>query len=189
MSTVEIILIGLGLSMDAFAVAIGKGLSVPKTTIRQCLCVGLWFGGFQMLMPLLGYLLGYSFAELVASIDHWIAFVLLVLIGGNMIREALHPGDEDAEKNADFSFKTMFALALATAIDALAMGVNFAFLQVNIWKAIAIIGSITFVVSIVGLKIGNAVGAKFKTKAEIFGGIVLIALGCKTLIQHLFFQG
>lgn len=192
MGIIEIALIGIGLAMDAFAVSIGKGLSVPKTTVKHVALVALWFGGFQALMPLLGWLLGSAFAGLISSIDHWIAFVLLALIGGNMLREALggdddEDEDEDGEKAADFGPKTMLMLAVATSIDALAVGVNFGIMGTNIWLAITIIGVLTAIISAVGLKIGNFVGEKFKTKAEIFGGIVLIGIGIKILVEHLFF--
>lgn len=185
MGFVEIFLIGIGLSMDAFAVSIGKGLSVKKATLKDALCVGLWFGGFQALMPLVGYWLGASFASYVTAFDHWIAFGLLVLIGGNMIREALGP-EEEIKNGSDFGLRTMFLLAVATSIDALACGVSFAFLEgISIWIDIAIIGVTTFVFSVVGLLIGNLVGSRFHKGAEIFGGLVLIAIGLKTLLEHL----
>lgn len=170
--------------MDAFAVSIGKGLSVPKTTARQALCCGLWFGGFQALMPLLGWLLGSSFASLVQSVDHWIAFGLLALIGGNMIREALSSCEGDMP-DSSFGFRAMLLLAIATSIDALAAGVSFAFMDVNIWLSIAIIGATTFVFSVVGLKIGNLVGCRFHKGAEILGGLILIGIGIKILVEHL----
>lgn len=185
MGLIEIILIGIGLAMDAFAVSIGKGLSVSKASPKQALCVGLWFGGFQALMPLLGYLLGANFAEFVSSIDHWIAFVLLALIGGNMIREALSGDEEDVD--ASFSVKAMLPLAIATSIDALAVGVSMAFVGVDIVFAITLIGIETFAISIAGLYIGNFFGSRYKKRAEIFGGIVLIGIGIKVLIEHLFF--
>lgn len=185
MSWIEILLIGIGLAMDAFAVSVGKGLTVGRTQFKHALCVGLWFGGFQALMPLIGYYIGTSFADVVSSIDHWIAFALLFLIGANMIREAIK-GD-DAKLDSSFSFKTMLILAVATSIDALACGVSFAFLDTNIWSAVAIIGAVTFVLSIVGLKTGSYLGARFHTGAGIAGGIVLIGIGLKILIEHLFF--
>lgn len=184
MSFVEILLIAIALSMDAFAVSVCKGLSVPKLLPRHALTVGLYFGGFQALMPLIGYLLGHGFESAIASIDHWIAFALLALIGGNMVREAL--GDDDGEKtDASFGFKTMLLLSVATSIDALAVGVSFAFLGVNIIAAIATIGTTTFILSIVGIKAGNVFGAKYKDKAELVGGIILILMGLKILLEHL----
>ena len=184
MSFVEILLIAIALSMDAFAVSVCKGLSVPKLLPRHALTVGLYFGGFQALMPLIGYLLAHSFESAIANIDHWIAFALLALIGGNMVREAL--GDDDEEKtDASFGFKTMLLLSVATSIDALAVGVSFAFLGVNIIAAIATIGTTTFILSIVGIKVGNVFGAKYKDKAELVGGIILILMGLKILLEHL----
>lgn len=184
MSFVEILLIAIALSMDAFAVSVCKGLSVPKLLPRHALTVGLYFGGFQALMPLIGYLLAHSFESAIASIDHWIAFALLALIGGNMVREAL--GYDDEEKtDASFGFKTMLLLSVATSIDALAVGVSFAFLGVNIIAAIATIGTTTFILSIVGIKVGNVFGAKYKDKAELVGGIILILMGLKILLEHL----
>ena len=180
----ELFVIALGLSMDAFAVSICKGLSVRRCTIRHMLICGLYFGLFQGAMPLIGYLLGHSFESAIASIDHWIAFALLALIGGNMVREAL--GDDDEEKtDASFGFKTMLLLSVATSIDALAVGVSFAFLGVNIIAAIATIGTTTFILSIVGIKVGNVFGAKYKDKAELVGGIILILMGLKILLEHL----
>lgn len=179
----ELIAIAVGLSMDAFAVSICKGLSVKKVNISHMLTVGLYFGGFQALMPLLGYLLGTQFEELIVSVDHWIAFALLTIIGINMIREAF--GKEDDELNDSFAFKVMILLAVATSIDALAVGVTFAFLQVDIIPAVLLIGCITFVLSMLGVKIGNVFGLRFKKKAEIFGGAVLIFIGIKILLEHL----
>ena len=181
----ELFLVAVSLSMDAFAVSVCKGLSVKKLRPRHCATAGLYFGGFQALMPLLGWLLGRQFESLIKSIDHWIAFVLLALIGANMIREAL--GDEE-DVNDSFSFKTMLPLAVATSIDALAVGVTFAFLEVQILPAILLIGCTTFALSAAGVKIGNVFGAKYKSKAELAGGIILIALGIKILIEHLFFN-
>ena len=149
----ELFLIAVGLSMDAFAVSVCKGLSVQKLEPKHVLMAGLWFGGFQALMPAIGYLLGHQFEHLIVSIDHWIAFALLLFIGGNMIKEAL--GDDDEELDDDFSVKAMFLLAVATSIDALAMGVTFAFLRVNILAAVLFIGCITFLCSAAGVKIGN----------------------------------
>ena len=186
MSFWEILLLAVGVSMDAFAVSIGKGLSAQRASWREALTVGLWFGGFQALMPVIGYYLGISFADLVTKVDHWIAFGLLLLIGGNMIREALQPEDE---KTADtsFGFKTMLVLAIATSIDALAVGISFAFLGTNLWRAILIIGLTTFAFSAVGLLIGKRVGSRFHAGAQILGGVILIAIGVKILVEHLFF--
>lgn len=182
----EIFLIAVGLSMDAFAVSIGKGLTLRKATFRQTLSAGLWFGGFQALMPLLGWLAGSAFASFVRSVDHWIAFGLLVLIGANMVREAIS-GKEDTY-NSDFGFGTMLLLAIATSIDALAAGVSFAFLDTSIWIPAAIIGITTFAFSVTGIRIGNLVGRSFHKAAAISGGVVLIAMGIKILLGHLFFQ-
>ena len=185
----ELLLIGIGLSMDAFAVSIGKGLSTKRLKPRHYLSVGVWFGGFQALMPIVGYLLGVSFASLVESFDHWIAFVLLGLIGANMVKEALSKGDDDCDcdgKAGSMAVKEMFTLAVATSIDALAVGVTFALLpEVNIGAAVGFIGVITFVLSAVGIKIGNIFGVKFKSKAELAGGIILILMGLKILLEHL----
>ena len=183
MSLWELFVIGLGLSMDAFAVSICKGLSVQKLSLRHNLTAGLWFGGFQALMPLLGFLLGVSFQELISSIDHWIAFVLLALIGGNMIREAR--GGEEEAVDASFSVKAMFPLAVATSIDALAVGVTFAFLRVDILPAVLLIGLTTFVCSSVGIQIGHVFGSRFKSRAELLGGVVLVLMGLKILLDHL----
>lgn len=183
MSILEIFIIGLGLSMDAFAVSVCKGLSVPKAKPTHLLTVGLYFGGFQALMPLLGYLLGTQFQSLIESYDHWIAFVLLGVIGINMIIESRKK--EDEELNSYFDFKTMLPLAIATSIDALAVGVTFATLSVNIWIAILFIGITTFILSAVGLKIGNIFGSKYKSAAELFGGVVLVLMGAKILLEHL----
>lgn len=183
MGWLELLLIGIGLSMDAFAVSVGKGLSVGKTNLRHALSVGLWFGGFQALMPLIGYLVGESFSSIVESVDHWIAFGLLLLIGANMIREAIK-GDDDSV-DGSFSFKTMLILAIATSIDALACGVSFAFTDTDIWLAISIIGITTFVLSIVGLKTGSFLGSRFHKGAGIAGGVVLICIGLKILAEHL----
>ena len=183
MGILELFLIAVGLSMDAFAVSVCKGLSVRKAEVKHALCVGAYFGGFQALMPLIGYLLGTQFESFIVSIDHWIAFVLLGFIGGNMIREALSKEEEKLDDS--FSFKTMVTLAIATSIDALAMGVTFAFLRVNILWAVLFIGIITFVLSAIGLKVGNVFGAKYKCKAELLGGVVLILMGCKILLEYL----
>jgi len=178
----ELFLIAVGLSMDAFAVSVCKGLSVSKVSKKHMLTVGLYFGGFQGIMPLIGYLLGSRFQTLIVSIDHWIAFILLGVIGFNMIRESR----EDAEcLDCSFGFRAMLPLAIATSIDALAVGITFAFLQVNIIPAVSFIGVITFLLSMVGIRLGNIFGAKYKSVAEIAGGIVLILMGTKILIEHL----
>lgn len=187
MGLFDLIVIAVGLSMDAFAVSVCKGLSIQRIKPKHVLTVGAYFGGFQALMPLIGYLLGKQFESMITNIDHWIAFVLLGIIGGNMIREALNDCDCE-EVNDSFSFKTMFPLAIATSIDALAIGVTFAFLRVNIIQAILLIGITTFGLSAVGLKIGNVFGTKYKSKAEIAGGVILVLLGIKILIEHLMGQ-
>lgn len=187
MGLIELFLIAVGLSMDAFAVSVCKGLVMPKCTFKKAAIVGLWFGGFQALMPAIGYILGAQFQEAIASIDHWIAFVLLALIGGNMIHEALDNDEEEADASLDV--KTMFLLAVATSIDALAIGITFAFLKVNIIPAVCFIGIVTFIISFAGVKIGNVFGARYKNKAEIVGGVILILLGLKILLEHLGFLG
>jgi putative Mn2+ efflux pump MntP len=181
----ELFAIAVGLSMDAFAVSVCKGLSAGKVRLKHILCVGLWFGGFQAGMPLLGYFLGSQFEGITTKYDHWIAFVLLCIIGANMIKEARAKTEG---LDASFSFKTMFLLAVATSIDALAVGITFAFLQVKIIPAVLLIGLTTFVFSAVGIQIGSVFGLKYKSKAEFFGGCVLIFLGVKILIEHLFFS-
>ncbi|MBR5550589.1 MAG: manganese efflux pump [Muribaculaceae bacterium] len=191
MSLLELLIIAIGLSMDAFAVSIGKGLSLQKIRLSHALKVGLWFGGFQALMPLIGYLLGSTFAEIVSAYDHWVAFILLALIGGNMIKESLEKDDDCKcnKKGKDgFGFATMFTLAVATSIDALAIGVTFAFFKVAIIPAIITIGITTFLFSIVGLKIGNIFGCKYKSQAELFGGVILILIGLKILLEHTIFS-
>lgn len=184
MSTFELFIIAVGLSMDAFAVAICKGLSVKQLKPQHMLIVGLYFGAFQGLMPLAGYFLGKQFETYITRFDHWIAFVLLCIIGGNMIREAIQ--GEAEECCASFGVKAMLPMAVATSIDALAVGVTFGFMpDVNIWFAITFIGVITFTLSAIGVKIGNVFGAKFKSKAELAGGIILILMGIKILLEHL----
>lgn len=185
MSIVELFVIAVGLSMDAFAVAVCKGLSVTKLEKKHAFITGLWFGGFQGLMPLMGYFLGSAFERYITPIDHWVAFVLLGLIGANMIKEGCSKEEESCE-DASFSAKTMFVMAVATSIDALAVGITFALLpDVNITAAVLFIGIITFTLSCVGIKIGNVFGAKFKSKAEIAGGVILILMGAKILLEHL----
>lgn len=186
MSLLELFLIAVGLSMDAFAVSICKGLAMKKCTLKKSMLVGLWFGFFQAAMPLIGYILGVQFQDLITAIDHWIAFVLLGFIGGNMIKESLEPECEacsDADESLDV--KTMFGLAVATSIDALAVGVTFAFLRVSIVPAVSFIGICTFLISAIGVKIGNIFGTKYKSKAEFAGGVILILMGLKILLEHL----
>lgn len=186
MSLFELFLIAVGLSMDAFAVAICKGLATGRVKLGQMVIVGLWFGIFQALMPLIGYLLGVNFSTLIQSVDHWIAFILLGLIGANMIREALG-GDEECcnEEDASYSIRAMLPLAIATSIDALAVGVSFAFLSVDIVPAVSFIGVCTFILAAFGVKIGSVFGLRFKKKAEIAGGVILILMGAKILLEHL----
>ena len=183
MSLITLFITAVGLSMDAFAVAICKGLALKKISFKNACLVGLWFGGFQALMPLIGYWVGVRFQDYVVAIDHWIAFILLAIIGGNMIKEALAP-DED-ESDDSLSVKAMFPLAVATSIDALAVGITYAFLKVDIVPAVSFIGIITFVLSSIGVKMGNIFGTKYKSKAEFAGGIVLILIGLKILLEHL----
>ncbi len=182
MSSLELFLIAVGLSMDAFAVSICKGLSVRRLQFKYVLLAGLYFGGFQALMPALGYLLGVQFEHLIVSIDHWIAFVLLLIIGGKMVQESR---EEEEHLDDDFSVKAMLLLAIATSIDALAMGVTFAFLRVDIVAAVLFIGCITFLFSAAGIKIGHVFGSRYKSKAELVGGLILILMGCKILLEHL----
>ena len=191
----ELFILAVGLSMDAFAVAVCKGLAMRRVSLRQAAWVGLWFGGFQFLMPLLGFLLANSFAQAIASFDHWIAFLLLAVIGGNMVREALSAGEE--EVSGDLSVRAMFLLAVATSIDALAAGislvagvslpllVNGRFNPASIWVAIGLIGLTTFLLSTAGVKLGNRFGARYEKKAELAGGLILILLGLKMLLEHL----
>ena len=190
MSLPELFILAVGLSMDAFAVSICKGLCVPKAGLRECGTAGIYFGGFQALMPLLGYLLGVRFKEYITSIDHWIAFILLGIIGINMIREARSAEEECEVCSAEgsqnpFSFRSMLPLAIATSIDALAVGVTLAFLQAAILPAITFIGAVTFAISAAGIRIGNIFGSKWKSKAELAGGIILICMGIKILLEHL----
>lgn len=182
MSFIEIIFIGVGLAMDAFAVSVCKGLSTKKLELKHSLICGGYFGFFQGFMPFVGYILGVQFKDKIESIDHWIAFILLLLIGINMIKESL---DNDEDCDPDFSLKAMIPLAIATSIDALAIGVTFAFLNVNIIYAIVIIGMTTFIISMLGVKIGHIFGSKYKSKAEIVGGMILIIMGTKILLEHL----
>ena len=183
MGILEIVLIGIGLAMDAFAVSICKGLSMSKLDWKKAFIIALYFGGFQALMPIIGYFLGINFSDLVTSIDHWIAFILLSIIGGNMIKESFD--DEEEKRNDMVDFKTMIVLAIATSIDALAVGITFAFLKANILISAIFIGIITFLISLFGVKIGNKFGDKFQNKAELLGGIILILIGLKILLEHL----
>ncbi|MBP5281855.1 MAG: manganese efflux pump [Lachnospiraceae bacterium] len=187
MSLFELFLLAVGLSMDAFAVSICKGLAMRKMDVKKAIIAGLWFGSFQAGMPLIGYFLGKQFEIYITAIDHWIAFALLSLIGISMIREALSKEEEQANDSMDV--KTMFLLAVATSIDALAIGVTFAFLQVRIVPAISFIGIITFLLSAIGVKVGNVFGIRYKSKAEIAGGVILIGMGLKILLEHLGFLG
>jgi putative Mn2+ efflux pump MntP len=180
---ITLFVLAVGLSMDAFAVAVCKGLAMKKMSWKNAVIVGLWFGTFQALMPVIGYFLGVSFADRIKSVDHWIAFVLLALIGGNMIREAF--GKEEERASADLDVKTMFIMAVATSIDALAVGVTFAFLNQNMPLAVSLIGVTTFMLSMLGVKVGNLFGVKYKSKAEFIGGLILILLGAKILLEHL----
>ena len=184
MSFFSLFLLAVGLSMDAFAVAVCKGLAMKKITVSNAGVVGLWFGGFQALMPLLGYLLAAQFKDSITAYSHWIAFALLSLIGGNMIREAIMEKEEEAADSA-LSVRSMLPLAIATSIDALAVGVTFAFLDVRILPSVILIGCTTFLLSAAGVKAGSLFGAKYEKKAEILGGIILILLGVKTLLEHL----
>ena len=184
MDALSLFLVAVGLSMDAFAVSVCKGLALKKVTVRNAGIVGLWFGGFQALMPLIGYFVGAQFKERIEAYDHWIAFGLLALIGVNMIREALRGKDGEAP-DAALSFRAMLPLAVATSIDALAVGVTFAFLSVNIWASILLIGCTTALLSMAGVKTGSLFGAKYEKKAELMGGAILILLGVRILLEHL----
>ena len=195
MGFLELFFVGIGLSMDAFSVAVCKGLQMRRIRWGRTLTVAAFFGGFQALMPLIGWLLGKQFEQYIVAIDHWVAFVLLLFIGGKMILDVIKESKEDkcpceqenADKDAPFRLSELAIMALATSIDALAVGITFAFLQVNIWGAIAIIGVTTFLLSIVGVFIGNIFGTKYQNKATLAGGAVLILIGSKILIEHLFF--
>ena len=183
MDLLTLLTLAVGLAMDAFAVSICKGLAMREKVLKKGIIVGLWFGGFQALMPTIGFFLGTQFKDQITSIDHWIAFVLLGLIGINMVKEALSNDEEQADDS--IAVKEMFMLAVATSIDALAVGITFAFLNVHIVSAALMIGVCTFLISFVGVKIGNIFGTKYKSKAELAGGIILILLGCKILFEHL----
>ena len=186
MTILELFILAVGLSMDAFAVTVCKGLAIGKINMKHALIVGLWFGGFQALMPLVGYLLGSSFAEYIAAVDHWIAMILLALIGVNMVRESRDKDPEHADPS--LGFKTMLVMAVATSIDALAVGVTFAFLEVRILPAVSFIGVVTFLLSALGVKIGSIFGTKYKSKAELTGGVILILLGLKIFLEHMGYQ-
>ena len=184
MSLLELFILAVGLSMDAFAVSVCKGLALGRIKVKHGLIVGAWFGGFQALMPLVGWFLGSRFEQYIRAFDHWVAFFLLAAIGANMLREAL--GKEEEEKtDASLAFKTMLVLAVATSIDALAVGITFAFLRVRIVPAVLFIGVTTFLLSMLGVKAGSLFGEKYQKKAEIAGGVILILLGVKILLEHL----
>lgn len=184
MGIIELFLLAVGLSMDAFAVSVCKGLAMEKCSFKNAAVCGVWFGGFQALMPTLGYLLGYQFRGYITAIDHWIAFLLLGIIGFNMIHESF--SKEEHAENSSLDIKTMLVLAIATSIDALAVGITFAFLpDTNIVAAVLFIGMVTFVLSSIGAKVGNVFGARYKSKAEFAGGLILVLLGIKILLEHL----
>lgn len=185
MGLIELLLVGIGLSMDAFAVSVCKGLGMKESSLKKTGLIALFFGGFQALMPLIGWLLGKQFEKYITEFDHWIAFALLTLIGGNMIIGALKKEDKCECCNDSLEIKELFVLAIATSIDALAVGITFAFLKVNIVGAISIIGVTTFLLSAFGVVVGNKFGSKFEKKAELAGGIVLILIGVKILLSHL----
>ena len=185
MGIIELFLIAVGLSMDAFAVSVCKGLAMKRCTWSKAGIVGLYFGVFQALMPTIGYFLGVQFKSVITSVDHWIAFILLGIIGGNMIREAVKGDDSCDSSGASLDVRTMLALAVATSIDALAVGVTFAFLSVQIIPAVSFSGVTTFTISVIGVKIGNIFGTRYKAKAELAGGVILVLIGCKILLEHL----
>ena len=185
MNIFDLILLAIGVSMDAFAVSIAKGLATQQLRPKHYASVALWFGGFQALMPIIGYFVGANFASIVECCDHWIAFVLLAIIGGKMLYDTFTGGDNEESAGADFRFRTMFVLAIATSIDALAIGVSLAFLKVDIWSAVAFIGTTTAAFSALGLRLGNIFGYRYKHGAELTGGVVLILIGTKILVEHL----
>ena len=186
MGFIELMMLAVGLSMDAFAVSICKGLSMKKAGLKEGAICGVWFGGFQALMPVIGFFLGTLFAKQIEAFDHWVAFVLLALIGANMLKEAFSKCDCCEEHDADLSVKTMFVMAVATSIDALAVGISLAMAgNVNIWMAMVLIGVVTFAMCTAGVKIGNIFGSRYEKKAEAAGGIILILLGLKILLEHL----
>lgn len=182
----ELFVLAVGLAMDAFAASVCKGLCVKKAGVRECCIAGLYFGGFQALMPVIGYVLGVQFKEYITNIDHWIAFVLLGIIGVNMIRESREKEEEVCPVDeSPFSVKSMLPLAVATSIDALAVGITLAFLNVDLIPAVSFIGAVTFLISAGGIRIGNVFGSRYKARAELFGGLVLILIGTKILLEHL----
>ena len=189
MGIIEMLMLAVGLSMDAFAVSICKGLCMKKATLRSQAICGAWFGGFQGLMPLIGFFLGTLFAEAIQAFDHWVAFVLLAIIGANMLKEAFSKETEEAcdvNGEVDMSPKTMFVMAVATSIDALAVGISLAMAgDVNIWLAVAMIGATTFILSAIGVKVGNVFGSRYEKKAQFCGGVILVLLGLKILLEHL----
>ena len=185
MQILEALFLAIGLSMDAFAVSVCKGLAMRKADLKSSAVCGAWFGGFQALMPALGYFLGMLFASLIEAFDHWIAFALLVFIGGNMLKEAFEKDCDCCNSSADLSFKTMFVMAIATSIDAMAAGISLAMDGANIWLNVALIGSVTFAMSALGVKVGNVFGSRFEKKAQFVGGVILILLGLKILLEHL----
>lgn len=184
MGLAELILIAIGLSMDAFAVAVCKGLSMQRIDRRYMLCIAAFFGGFQALMPLIGWFLGSYFSEYIYRYDHWIAFILLTIIGGNMLKEGI-AGEEETDAECGHRLRELFVLAIATSIDAMAVGLTFAFLRTDILPAVALIGSITFLLSLVGVWVGNRFGARYRGRAECVGGVILILIGLKILLEHL----
>ncbi len=185
MGILELFMVAIGLSMDAFAVALCKGLNMKKLNYRHALIIGAFFGGFQGIMPLFGWILGRQFEQYITSFDHWIAFILLAFIGGKMLMEAFNGDEEVLESNEQLNIKELVVLAIATSIDALAVGITFAFFQVSILPSITLIGITTFILSVIGVVLGNRFGVKFKSKAEIAGGFVLIFIGVKILLEHL----
>ena len=186
MSIIEIALIGVGLAMDAFAVSICKGLAMRRMNYKKAIIIAAFFGVFQALMPALGYVLGTTFANKIAAIDHWIAFILLALIGANMIKEALSIDDDECQDDS-LRLGDLIMLSIATSIDALAVGITFAFFNVSLLLSVSMIGIITFIICVIGVKVGNVFGEKYKSKAELAGGLILIVMGAKILIDHLFF--
>jgi len=182
MDPISIILLGIGLAMDAFAVSICKGLAMRTPSIRSMVIIGIWFGGFQALMPIIGYFLGESFYDYIADFDHWVAFGLLVLIGLNMIREAMSGEEEDIDD--DIGIRIMFLLAVATSIDAMAVGISMAMDGANIWVDASVIGVVTFLISVIGVKLGSVVGDRYSNKAKLAGGVILILIGVKILLEH-----
>ena len=186
MSIIEIALIGVGLAMDAFAVSICKGLAMRRMNYKKAIIIAAFFGVFQALMPALGYVLGTTFANKIAAIDHWIAFILLALIGANMIKEALSSDDDECQDDS-LRLGDLIMLSIATSIDALAVGITFAFFNVSLLLSVSMIGIITFIICVIGVKVGNVFGEKYKSKAELAGGLILIVMGAKIIIDHLFF--